>query len=452
MGDMSDLPSYAHLLAWIEQIPIIDTHEHIGDRGLGAEEDTVFCLGQLLCTPYLSNRLVSAGVPASVFARRDDDPQTFRRTIVDNLDLVRATCQYQNFARALDDLHQFPEQELTLATWEDLDKRVVQAYSRGYRAWCAQAFQSAHIQVALKNTHLPYYTRFLPGLDADRRAQERKLFHSLPAFDWVLFGYERENERTRVLKPTQAAMDSDPANFDEYLDMVWRFVLLAKRHGAVGLKCTAAYFRMLDFQISTREEAHRTYDAKPGQITAAQAKAFQDYLMQQVILAAAEHNLPIHIHTGAIFGTSMELAGLAPSKLCTILSWPEAAAATIVLLHGGFPYTGEMSTIAKTFPNVCLDYSDVGMVSLETLRRCLHEWIECVPSNKIMQGGDALNIEQCYGVTVRQREALAQVLAEKTESGQITLPLAKSIARRILHDNAKEIFHLEAHPDDQLPA
>jgi hypothetical protein len=98
--------------------------------------------------------------------------------------------------------------------------------------------------------------------------------------------------------------------------------------------------------------------------------------------------------------------------------------------------------MVKTFPNVMLDYADVGMVSYDTLKRCLHEWIECVPSNKIVQGGDALNIEQCYGVTIGQKEALAEVLAEKVEMHQLSMRLARKVAQLILLENPKRIFKI----------
>ena len=434
------------ILSYAEQIPMVDTHEHIGDRGLGAEEKNTYDLDYLFCTPYISNRLVSAGVDPGVFSGRRNEPERFRRLIASNLDLVRGTCQYQNFARALADLYGFAEESLGLATWEDLNARIVAAYASGHRTWCREVFRRANIDRALKNTHLPYYTDFLPSLGDEERTHERRLFDTLPAFDWALFGYEREHDRTGLLQRTQAALGMDPRTLDDYLDLVRAFVAAAKDHGAVGLKCTAAYFRLLDFDIVEEADARPVYDKKPQDVTPEQAKAFQDFVMQEIVRSAGEHHLPIHVHTGAIFGTKMDLAGLAPSNLCRLLSWSGAEKTSFVLLHGGFPYTGEITVLAKTFPNVYLDYADIGMISIDTLKRCLHEWLECVPINKIVQGGDALNIEQCYGVMVRQREALAEVLAEKVGGGRVSFRLAKVIVERILSRNARELFRLDQRP------
>ena len=437
-----DSSIYREISESIDQIGVIDTHEHIGDRGLGAEEQAEYCLDYLYCTPYISNRLISSGVDPAVFQTRSTDPERFRRTILDNLDSIRATCQYQNLTRGFLDLYQFPEDTLTDETWEDLNGRITKAYANGYRSWCRTVFQRAHISVALKNTHLPYYTEFVPGLAEKNRKLEKQLFYTLPAFDWALFGYEREGDCTGVLAATQKALGFFPKSFEEYLELAARFVAAAKQYGAVGLKCTAAYFRLLDFSVVRRSDAQKVYEKNPERLTPAEEKTFQDYIMMEIVRLAGEYNLPIHVHTGAIFGTEMILAGLAPSNLCRLLSWPEARKTTFVLLHGGIPYTGEMTVIAKAFPNVMLDYSDVGMVSYDTLKRCLHEWLECVPSNKIVQGGDALNIEQCYGVIVRQKEALAEVLAEKVDHRQLPKRLALSIAQQILLENPKRIFRI----------
>lgn len=430
----------------IAQIRLIDTHEHIGDRGLGAEEHVSYNLDTLYASPYISNRLVSADVDSAVFANRTKEPEAFRRAVVENLDLVRATCQHHNMARALIDLYDFDEEQLDLETWPALDERVRQAYAGGYRRWCAEVFERANIELALKNTHMPYYTAFLPGLPPEERALEEKLFGSLPALDWALFGYEREKDRTSILAVTQEALGIFPETFDQYLQLVEEFVVAAKRYGAVGVKCTAAYFRSLDFDIAAEDDARAAYNSKPDELSPGEAKAFQDFIMQYIVRLAGEHDMPIHVHTGAIFGTEMDLAGLAPSKMCTLLSWPESRRTTFVLLHGGFPYTGEAAAIAKTFPNVFLDAADLGMVGMGALKRCLHEWIEYVPSNKIMQGGDGLNIEHCYGAMMRQKDAVAEVLAEKVRWGQISSRLAKKIAYRVLRGNAREVFHLDVDP------
>jgi predicted TIM-barrel fold metal-dependent hydrolase len=436
-------PAVAELRALVGDTPLIDTHEHIGDRGLGNEENTLWDLDTLMASPYISQRLISAGVDSAVFSNRADDPERFRRAVVENLDLVRATCQHHSMARAFADLYGFDEEELTLDTWDALDQRVRSAYAGGYRKWCAEVFRRANIELALKNTHMPYYTTFVPGLAVEDRDLEQRLFRSLPAFDWVLFGYEREKERTNLLVPTEQALGMHAETFDEYLALVAQFVAAVKRHGAVGLKCTAAYFRSLDFDISTEQSAHRAYNRKSDDLSPAEAKAFQDFLMQYVVRLAAEHELPIHVHTGEIFGTEMDLAGLAPSRLCPLLSWPEARRTTFVLLHGGYPYIGEITAIAKTFPNVFVDVADVGMTAMSVFRSALHEWLEAVPSNKILMGGDGLNIEHCYGVMVRQREALAEVLAEKLAWGHVSLRLAKLLAYRILRGNAREVFRLD---------
>jgi predicted TIM-barrel fold metal-dependent hydrolase len=73
-----------------------------------------------------------------------------------------------------------------------------------------------------------------------------------------------------------------------------------------------------------------------------------------------------------------------------------------VLFHGSFPYSGELTTIAKYLPNAFIDMCWLYVISPSYYERFLHEWIETVPASKIMGfGGDYLNIENAYSHLMR---------------------------------------------------
>jgi len=76
-------------------------------------------------------------------------------------------------------------------------------------------------------------------------------------------------------------------------------------------------------------------------------------------------------------------------------------------------------------------------------RRALDEWLETVPGNKIMAfGGDYRIPEGAYAHAVMAREVVAKVLAAKVEEGYFSEGEAKTLAKRLLHDNAYELFRL----------
>ena len=69
-----------------------------------------------------------------------------------------------------------------------------------------------------------------------------------------------------------------------------------------------------------------------------------------------------------------------------------------------------------------------------------------------MFGTDSANLEEMYGTVKFTRQILAEVLAEKVESGFLTEKAALGIARRILYDNAVELYGLQATTRDGTKA
>jgi hypothetical protein len=71
----------------------------------------------------------------------------------------------------------------------------------------------------------------------------------------------------------------------------------------------------------------------------------------------------------------------------------------------------------------------------------LHEYLDTIPSNKVFGfGGDCRYAEQSYGHSVIARDNIIRVLDEKVADGDFTEDQAIGIGRRVLHDNAAEVF------------
>ena len=73
-------------------------------------------------------------------------------------------------------------------------------------------------------------------------------------------------------------------------------------------------------------------------------------------------------------------------------------------------------------------------------RRALHEWLEVMPSDRLMWGADCNHAEGIYGATVTTRRVLAEVLAEKVERGDLLEEHALRIGRQVLRENALKLF------------
>ena len=73
-------------------------------------------------------------------------------------------------------------------------------------------------------------------------------------------------------------------------------------------------------------------------------------------------------------------------------------------------------------------------------KRAFHEWLDVMPSDRIMWGADAHHAEGIYGATELTRRCLAEVLAERVDRGDLLEEHALRIGRQILRDNALALF------------
>lgn len=217
------------------------------------------------------------------------------------------------------------------------------------------------------------------------------------------------------------------------------------KEGIVGVKTGLAYNRIIHYEKTTRYEAekvfNRIFDGLGEGISWREAKPLQDFLMHKVIQRAIEARLPIQIHTGLHEGNGNIITNSNPTHLVNLfIQYPQAK---FDIFHASYPYTGELTTLAKNFPNVYADLCWVHIISPYAARRILSEWIETLPSNKIFGfGGDYLFVEGAYAHAKMARDNIARVLAEKVEEGYFSPSEAIGFARRILRDNPLEVFNL----------
>jgi predicted TIM-barrel fold metal-dependent hydrolase len=160
-----------------------------------------------------------------------------------------------------------------------------------------------------------------------------------------------------------------------------------------------------------------------------------------IIQKSIHYDLPIQIHTGYLAGNGNNLENGKPVKLNNLfLKYPEAR---FVLFHGGYPWTGEYAALGKMFPNVYLDIVWLPQISREKAVLALDEMLDCVPYNKFFWGGDCAFIEESVGSLEYGKEVLAEVLASRIERGLLTDDVAFDIVKKVLRENAVEVFNLE---------
>jgi hypothetical protein len=77
------------------------------------------------------------------------------------------------------------------------------------------------------------------------------------------------------------------------------------------------------------------------------------------------------------------------------------------------------------------------------MERALDDWLAAVPHNRILgYGGDTGMPFAMVGYAAQARDGIARVLERKVERGEYDLATAQQATRRILHENARELYGL----------
>src|SRR5262249_33935297 len=182
-----------------------------------------------------------------------------------------------------------------------------------------------------------------------------------------------------------------------------------------------------------RDQAVAVFGKRRSELTAEQVKAFEDFIFWRLVELSAKHELPFQIHTG-----QARIQGSNPMLLVDLI---EANPRTkFILFHGGYPWGGGSGVIAMKYRHVWLDSCWLPTLSYSMAKRAYQEWLEAVPSNKIMWGADCTHAEGIYGATEFTRRCLAEALAEKVDGGELSETIAERIGRQIMRDNALELF------------
>ena len=251
--------------------------------------------------------------------------------------------------------------------------------------------------------------------------------------------------RTRqdVLSRKECAECGEPGSLAAYLKCLDDALARYLKAGVVGLKCGLAYRRSLRFEVVERAEAERLFErALRDELAVSEAVPLQDFLFHEVCDRAGALGLPYQIHTGLQAGTRR--ANIQQTNPALLSNTLQAHPGTqFDLFHGGYPYGGELATLAKNFPNAHINACWLAIISPTVLRRQLHEWLDTVPHNKLQAfGGDYQMPELAYAHSLMAKDAVADVLAERVEAGYLTEHDAPVLARRLLADNGIALFKL----------
>jgi hypothetical protein len=215
---------------------------------------------------------------------------------------------------------------------------------------------------------------------------------------------------------------------------------------AIAVKSQHAYTRTLRWEERSDDEAA---SALAATLAAADTDmeahlVLGDWCLARGVELAVAHNLPFKIHTGHLAGRNqnMQIEHVKAANLCPLLArYPEAR---FVLMHTAYPYSEELVSIAKHYPNVWVDLCWAWSInpynSMEFVRHFLH----AVPVNKLFAfGGDTFWPTSVVAYSIQARRGLLRALQAEVEARTFTEKDALVVAQRLMHDNQYACFPID---------
>lgn len=229
------------------------------------------------------------------------------------------------------------------------------------------------------------------------------------------------------------AIDYKPDSLKEYIKYVREAVIFKKRKGCAALKIAIAYERELDFENINVEKAEKAY-LSPG-ASKNEIKNLQDYIMFKLCGIAGELKMPLQIHTG--------LGNLKKTNAMYLRDMIELNPETkFVLFHCSYPWFDDVLALTHNYRNVYPDLCWVPLISTSACERFLSEALEVGDSMRFCWGCDTWTSEESFGAMLAVRQVIAGTLARKIDNGMMDTEYAAMLMKRILFDNAKELYSL----------
>lgn len=370
----------------LDEIPIIDTHEHYSAEW-NAPETTLY---QVCEGSYVGGWLA-----------HDNQLEANPSSLAAWLSSARYNSYTVSLLRGLSELYGVDVRGRESAALERLAEKVREAYRDP--GWALAALRRGGIQHTIVDPiPFPGYTHAEPT------------FHLSLRSHMLVHGYDRGARDHNENSPWEyaAKLGRGLSSFDDYLDFVDFWVSEHKRKGAVAIKSALAYERDLEIGPVSHREAARIFGSETSD--AAERKSFGDFILNLLAQKAAEYDLVYQIHTGMALQS-----GSHPRRLTWLLdSNPDTV---FDLFHAGYPWLDDVLAMASERPNLIVDTCWLPLISPSAAVRFYHEYAEVAfGADTLLWGGDNYHAEETYGAALTFKDCLAKAIADKVEGGYWT--------------------------------
>lgn len=407
----------------INQIPVIDTHEHIPPKKETTDADVSY-LFEIFRENSVNYNFSPLGMPEDAWDIGEFDLRKAWERIKPYMGNVMSSSFFRMFLSACRNLFDMDLTKIdSFKKWKELSERIAESNRRD--DWYDFVIgKKAKVETAI----------------IMEREVEEDYFRSAPILDEFLAGFNGS-----TLASLEKKHGGDVGTWEDYLELL-KNVFENLPDNTVAIKSNLAYRRSLKYENPSEVNAKKVFPPKNSSweksISAERIKDFQDFMLGEIVKNATKSNLPVQIHTGSIAYLWGDPADTNPLHLTELFK--KYKGAKFAVLHGGYPYSDELGMLARFWPNVYIDlaWMPIGPPGYTAAKRILSKWIDTVPWNKLMWGGDTGRVEELYGAALTGRRMISEVLADKVGDGIMDEETAIELGEKILRKNALEFYDL----------
>ena len=406
--------NYEHLMHYLEQLTVIDAHEHLpveSDR-LAREVDVLTLLHL-----YEYVDMTSAGYKPrpgeSVFAGNlcldtsvplEKRWQTFRP----HLQQIKYGSYYRPLKIALSDLYGIDD--LNDKTYLEATEKIRQNNTKGlYRRILRD---TCNIRCCLVQ---------------NGRIQNQDPPELLKPLFAEVNTYELNN--ASFIEHVQKAYQISIKDLQSYLTCLDNHITTVQSQGALGFKIAAN-----ETTLPSYEQAEKQFkeflNGRPTDVN------LKSTVLDHILKKCGQEDFPVAVHCGVWWDYRT-----VDSKWMIDLVQRHPTV-RFDLYHLGMPAVRDTIFIAKNFPNAYLNLCWAYIVSEHITEQAINEIIDLVPINKVFGfGADcAWAVESVYGHLQMARQSLASALSRRIDRGLIDLDGAKYVLKCWLYDNPAKFY------------
>jgi hypothetical protein len=352
--------------------------------------------------------------------------------------------QIERHYEAYEALYGFSRQDLDDPSKQNQLQAAYQSKRENLSGFIDFVMNESGIETVIANFVLP------PSLMGKKNVQ------FTPLIDQLILPFDNRYMRERIMgdalvntyhhlleeqKRKYRYVESTYANYLAFIDTALEGYL---QEGCCGLKFGIAYARSTYFEKVDPSKGETLYTkAREGDQEA--YEQLQDLLMWHTMRKIVELDVPVQFHFAI---TDNHVRCFDPLNLANMLEDPILKHAKIVILHGGYPNYKNAEVLAlgglATPNNVYIDLSGRIMFANhpKIIAETLRTWLE-KPAlwNKLLYGSDIIWGERYLHTCARTgRDAIYLALASMIDDKIIDEPLAVTLARKILRENALGLY------------